>query len=81
MSQIFSRKLKDVLIQRIQEYFRKEMDQDLGNFEAEFLLDFLGENIGPHYYNQAIRDIQIHLSGYLDNINDKMDELVKPLDD
>jgi len=79
MIKTFSREMKDELIQRIKEYFTSELDQDLGNFEAEFLLDFFSENIGPHYYNQAIRDVQKHLSGYVDTLNERIDELEKPL--
>jgi len=71
--------MKDEMIQGIQAYFSSEMDQELGNFEAEFLLDFFTEKFGPHYYNQAIRDVQKHLSGYLDMINERIDELEKPL--
>ncbi|MBT3229013.1 MAG: DUF2164 domain-containing protein [Candidatus Marinimicrobia bacterium] len=79
MINTFSREMKDELIQRIQVYFTTEMSQELGNFEAEFLLDFFSKNIGPHYYNQAIRDIQKHLSGYVDTLNERIDELEKPL--
>jgi uncharacterized protein (DUF2164 family) len=75
----FSRETKDDLIQQIQAYFTSEMSQDLGNFEAEFLLDFFSENMGPHYYNQAIRDVQKHLSGYVDTLNERIDELERPL--
>ncbi|MCF7823604.1 MAG: DUF2164 domain-containing protein [Candidatus Marinimicrobia bacterium] len=81
VNQIFTRKLKDELIEKIKHYFSIEMDQELGNFDAEFILDFFSENIGPHYYNQAIRDMQSHLANYLENLNDRMDELVKPVDD
>ena len=79
MINTFSREMKDELIQRIQVYFTTEMSQELGNFEAEFLLDFFSKNIGPHYYNQAIRDIQKHLSGYVYTLNERIDELEKPL--
>ncbi|MBT4035635.1 MAG: DUF2164 domain-containing protein [Candidatus Marinimicrobia bacterium] len=79
MINTFSREMKDNLIQQIQTYFTTEMSQELGNFEAEFLLDFFSENIGPHYYNQAIRDTQKHLSGYVDTLNERIDELEKPL--
>jgi uncharacterized protein (DUF2164 family) len=75
----FPRALKDELIQTLQTYFRDELDTDLGNFEAEFLLDHLSEQLGPHYYNQAIRDVQVHLSGHLDMLNERIDELSKPL--
>ena len=77
--QTFSRELKDELIQRIQTYFSAELSQELGNFEAEFLLDFFSENMGPHYYNQAIRDVQKHLSGSIDTLNERIDELEQPL--
>ena len=79
MIKSFSREMKDELIQQIQAYFTSEMGQELGNFEAEFLLDFFSENLGPHYYNQAIRDVQTHLSGYVDTLNERIDELEKPL--
>ncbi len=79
MIQTFSREMKDELIQQIKTYFFNELSQELGNFEAEFLLDFFSENIGPHYYNQAIRDVQKHLSGYVDTLNERIDELEKPL--
>ncbi len=79
MFHIFSREMKDELISKIQIYFSQEMDQKLGKFEAEFLLDFFSEHMGPHYYNQAIRDVQKHLTGYLDNLNERVDELEKPL--
>ncbi len=81
MINTFSRDMKDELIQIIQTYFSDELDQDLGNFEAEFLLDFFSEHMGPHYYNQAIRDVQKHLSGYVDTLNERIDELEKPLSD
>ncbi len=79
MIQIFSRDQKNELVQRIQHYFQNELTQELGTFEAEFLLDFFSEHLGPHYYNQAVRDVQKHLSGYLDHLNERIDELEKPI--
>lgn len=77
----FSREVKDELMIKLQEYFDAELEQELGNFDAEFLLDFLNEHIGPHFYNQAIRDVQKHLAVHLENINERIDELEKPLPD
>jgi uncharacterized protein (DUF2164 family) len=79
MNQTFSRQTKDELINKIQVYFQNELNQELGNFETEFLLDYFSEHVGPFYYNQAIRDVQIHLAGYLENMNERIDELEKPL--
>ena len=73
------RKVKDELVQDLQAYMQSEMDLEPGAFETEFLLDHLIEIVGPRIYNQALRDIQVHLSGYLDTLNERIDELAKPL--
>lgn len=75
----FPRALKDELVQTLQRYFSDELDIDLGNIETEFFLDHLSEQLGPHYYNLAIRDVQLHLAGQLETLNDRIDELTKPL--
>ena len=81
MDHTFSRQMKDELINKIQKYFSSELDLTLGNFDAEFLLDYFSEHLGPHYYNQAIRDVQVHLSGHLETLNERIDELEQPLPD
>jgi len=75
----FSRQAKDTLIPLIQQYLADELDVTLGNFDTEFLLDFFSEQVGPLIYNQALRDVQTHLAGYLDTLNERVDELEKTL--
>lgn len=70
---------KDALITRIQKYFRDELQQDIGRFEAEFLMDFFGENLGVLYYNQAVRDVQAQLQQQLEEVSYGIGELEKPL--
>ena len=79
MLQTFPRPLKEQLIQQIRDYMQNELEIELGGFEAEFFLDHLMATLGPHFYNQAIRDVQVHLSGHLDTLNDRIDELQQPL--
>jgi len=43
----FSKEEKAELVKQIQGYFRDELDQDIGQFPATFLLDFFTESIGP----------------------------------
>lgn len=52
----FSQDQLDDMVGKIKSYFQTELDQDIGAFEAEFLIDFLGKTIGPHFYNQGIAD-------------------------
>ncbi len=42
----------------IQRYCSEELDVDIGELQAGFLLDYIIREIGPHIYNQAIGDAQ-----------------------
>ena len=52
---------KKVLVAAIKHYFRNERDDEIGDLAAEFLLDFVLEEIGPSIYNQGIKDAQASL--------------------
>ena len=43
-------------ISDIKRYFLKEREEEIGDLSAGLLLDFISENIGPLYYNDAIKD-------------------------
>ena len=54
MSEIeFTREEKDVICRKIQLYFQEELDQEIGQFDAGFLLDFFAEEIGSYFYNRG----------------------------
>lgn len=69
---------KSVVVHKIQRYFEDELDQDIGQFEAEFLLDFFAKEIGPQFYNQGLQDAQAVLSSRIDDIQDAIAEIEKP---
>ena len=75
----FSKPEKDAIVQKIQRYFRKELDQEIGQFEAGFLFDFFGEEIGPHFYNKGIHDAQAILQKRVDAVIEAIDSLEKPV--
>jgi uncharacterized protein (DUF2164 family) len=75
----FSKDDKDFIVGKIQQYFNRELDQDLAQFDAEFLLDFFSEQIGGLYYNQALKDSQAVLENKLESITDAIYELEKPI--
>ncbi|MCB5194988.1 DUF2164 domain-containing protein [Deefgea salmonis] len=62
MSIKIDKSLQPQLQQAIQRYCREEIDTDIGELQAAFMLDFVLREIGPHIYNQAIRDAQNHLA-------------------
>jgi len=78
MSQIkFSSDEKAQLVKKIKGYFEDQMGQEIGGFEAEFLLDFFAEQIGPYFYNRALADAQSVMSERLELISEALYELEK----
>ena len=55
----FSIEEKKILVSKIQDYFNNELSEDIGGFDAEFLLDFFNKEIGAYHYNQGLKDAQI----------------------
>ena len=74
----FTTKEKDILVQKIKHYFIAEMDQDVSQFDAEFLLDFFTKEVGPYFYNCGLHDAQALLESKLEAITDGFYEIEKP---
>ena len=58
MSIEFDKEQRAQAVESIQHYFEHKRDEELGNLEAGFLLDFFLEKLGPMVYNRAVRDAQ-----------------------
>ena len=71
---------KKVIVGRIQAYFREELNQELGFFDAEFLVDFFAEEMGAYFYNRALYDAQAILQRRLEDFGEAVFELEKPTD-
>ena len=81
MAQInFDKAQKAFLVQKIQRYFEAELDQDIGDFDAEFLLDFFSQNVGSYYYNQGLEDAQTAIAAQIDYINESIESLTQDTD-
>lgn len=74
----FDKHEKAALTDKLQRYFARELQHDLGQFDAEFLLDFISENIGSHYYNRGVRDAQAALASTFDDVQDALYQLEQP---
>jgi len=71
----FTSQEKEQIILKMQQYFSKELDQELGQFDADFLLDFFSTEVGAFFYNRGLYDAQAILTDKLDNISDAIYEL------
>lgn len=74
----FSTEEKEVLVTKLRSYLEKELDQEVGQFECEFFLDFISSELGAYYYNKGVMDAQALLASKVDSIADAFYELEKP---
>lgn len=74
----FSDAEKEQIVSKVKGYFREELDQDIGSFEAEFLIDFFTRELGGHFYNRGLYDAQTILAAKLEELGDSILELEKP---
>jgi uncharacterized protein (DUF2164 family) len=76
----FSPAETEQLVTKIQSYFAKELDQDLGQFDAEFLLDFFAKEVGAHFYNRGLFDAQTVIAAKLDNVSEMVQEGISEIE-
>ena len=74
----FSQDQKDRMVSKIKAYFDSELNQEIGGFEAEFLMDFFAAEIGPHFYNRGLQDAQQLLTEKMGEVGYVLQELEKP---
>ena len=78
MSEIeFTKEEKELIVRKIQLYFSEELNSEIGQFDAQFLLDFFSEEIGGYFYNRGLYDAQALLERRMEEITDTIYELEK----
>jgi uncharacterized protein (DUF2164 family) len=75
----FTNTEKTQLIDKLQCYFERELDQELGQFDADFLLDFFTKELGAVYYNRGLYDAQALMSAKIELIAEQIVELEIPV--
>ena len=76
----FTPEEKAQIVHKIKVYFEEELDQTIGTFEAEFLIEFFGEQVGAYFYNQGLNDAQALIAQKIGEIGDSIYELERPTD-
>jgi uncharacterized protein (DUF2164 family) len=74
----FDKHQQDVLVSKLQHYFQQQLQQEIGQFDAQFLLDFISSELGAHYYNRGLQDAQVVLASKLDDLHDAIYQLEQP---
>jgi len=70
---------KSRIINNVQAYFELERSETIGDLAAEQLIDFMLNELGPYLYNQAITDARAVLHEKINQLDDELYILEKPL--
>lgn len=73
----FNTQEKEVLVDKIKGYFESELNQEIGQFDAEFLIDFVSEQMGAYYYNRGLADAKLAIRLKLDDIESEIESIEK----
>jgi len=75
---MFTEDEKELLVQKLKRYMADELDYDIGQFDAEFLLDFFSKEMGVYHYNRGLNDAQDIFKSRVESITDAIYELEIP---
>lgn len=67
------------LAQKLKTYCKDELDIELGGFDAQFFLEFIGNEMGAYFYNQGLYDAQSYVKAKADDVFDAIINLEKPI--
>ena len=74
-----SKEIKEEMIDRIQDFFIKERGEEIGNLAAEQVLDFITEEMASYFYNEGIEDSISALQSRMENLEEDLYTLKRPL--
>ena len=67
-------------VARLRAWFDSELNQEIGQFDAEFLVDFFADEVGKYFYNRGLYDAQAILHERMDSVIEAIAELEKPVE-
>ena len=77
----FDKENKEIVIGKLQFYLHEELDFDIGSFDADFLLDFICDELGPYFFNQGLSVARLVVQEHIQTIEDRLYENEIPLSD
>ncbi|WP_339258915.1 DUF2164 domain-containing protein [Lysinibacillus sp. FSL K6-3209] len=70
---------QEQIIADIQRFFYNQREEDISDFEAQRVLDFVKENIAPYIYNAAISDAKYVVESQLSALDEELMALERPI--
>ncbi|MBB3048491.1 uncharacterized protein (DUF2164 family) [Litorivivens lipolytica] len=75
----FSPDETDRIVAKLKRYFEDELGQEIGAFEAEFLMEFIAKEMGPYFYNRGLMDAHALFAEKTEEIGYLVQELERPV--
>jgi uncharacterized protein (DUF2164 family) len=69
--------VKVEVVAKLQKYFQDELQQEIGSFDAEFMLDFFSKEVGGFYYNQGLADVLKNFESKMQDVGELIYQLEK----
>ena len=73
------REHKNEIIEQMQQFFLEERGEELGNLATEQIVDEMIKLLAPYVYNQAIGDVRVMISQKMDQIDEELYALERPI--
>ena len=75
----FTKEQKMHIVYKIKHCFNTELGEEIGQFDAEFLLEFFGKEIGPYFYNHGLHDAQGAMDSQMDTLKEVLYTMEEPI--
>ncbi len=72
------KEVRNALADRLSRHLKAELDLEVEGFDADFLVDFITETFGPHYYNQGLHDAQAIYRDRLEQMAEAVYDIEQP---
>ncbi|OEB81664.1 hypothetical protein BBM86_11515 [Vibrio parahaemolyticus] len=66
---------KETLASAIQDYMQDELNIEIGQFDSEFLIDFITDKLGAVYYNKGVEDAKAVIERRMLEMSDELYEI------
>lgn len=63
---------QQMMISDIQSFFSQEREEEISEFAAERVLDFVKESLAPHFYNAAVKDAKHVVEQQFSSLEDEI---------
>lgn len=70
---------QQLMISDIQYFFSQEREEEITEFAAERVLDFVKESLASHFYNAAIYDVKQVVEQQFSSLEDEILTLERPI--